>query len=380
MPAPLAGVQVDGHDAFAEQAVAVTVPAVPVVGRLLHRQENQLVLKVHADLRPHARVARIGGRIAFPGIRTVLAFHRDRVEDPQALAGAHVVAANVAFLVAHAYGARPDQVRGADNDHVPGHDRCGRQTDLAGDQVHVLIGLEFQVGNASLAECRVRNPCDGVQRDHPVALGDVEDAGPFTIAPPGQSAPGLLAGCDFSSFTFVLPVQPKQFAGRRIEGHYRAAASRGGVDHATRHQGRGLEIEFRRRTEGCRIETPGDFKIPEILRIDLIVRRVAGVGQIAPIGQPFTATGIETLGEGGRTRVSAKQHRNEPSQRGAAVLAGATCPACLAPISGPPARSVSNAFRRACVSVAGHRPNPSRGVPAVCNSHYMNLDPSNAMS
>ena len=74
------------------------------------------------------------------------------MEDPQALAGADVEAAHVALVVAAADRAAALGVRGADDDDVLGDDRCGVESDVTGDRVHLLIVFELQIDDAALAE------------------------------------------------------------------------------------------------------------------------------------------------------------------------------------------------------------------------------------
>ena len=236
-------------------------------------------------------------------------------------------------------------MRGADDDHVAGHDGRGCQPNLAGDQVHVLVGFQFQVRNAAFAEPRIRNPRDRVQRNHPVALGHVEDAGLLAVAPVRQPATGLLAWCDFAAFALVLAVQPQEFAGRRIQRHDRAARSRRGIDDAVGHQGCGLEIELGLRAEGRRIEAPCNFKVIEIFGIDLAVGCVSSIGEVASVGQPFATRGIETLGERWRAREYTAQHRNESRQDSALEAAGPGDQVPVASVRGSPTSKVPKARR-----------------------------------
>ncbi len=78
--------------------------AVVVAGGRFDGQVDQAELFVDGDLRPDAGVAGVLGRAVEPGIVAEFAFDRNGVEDPEALAGADVEAADVAFVVAHALG------------------------------------------------------------------------------------------------------------------------------------------------------------------------------------------------------------------------------------------------------------------------------------
>src|SRR6185436_15285553 len=89
---------------------------VVVAGRHLGRQIDETELLVHAHLRPHAEVPRVLLGATVPRVVAELAGPRHRVEDPQTLAGAHVVAAHVALVVATAHRAAALGVRRADDD------------------------------------------------------------------------------------------------------------------------------------------------------------------------------------------------------------------------------------------------------------------------
>ena len=118
VPDALAGLQIDGDEAFAEQVVAGTMAAVVVAGRDLDRQIGDAELLVDGHLRPDAGIAGVGPRVLEPRVVAELAGARNRVEDPQPLAGARVVAANVALRVGLAARRRAGAMRGADDDDV----------------------------------------------------------------------------------------------------------------------------------------------------------------------------------------------------------------------------------------------------------------------
>src|SRR5438128_2040868 len=102
MPQTFACPELDGDDAFAEQVVAGPITAVIVAGRHLDRQVRDPELLIDGDLRPDARVARVGGGLVLPCVRAELAGARDGMKDPEPLAGPHVEAADVPLDVPHA--------------------------------------------------------------------------------------------------------------------------------------------------------------------------------------------------------------------------------------------------------------------------------------
>src|SRR4029450_7666646 len=107
--------EIDRDETFAEQSVSRTMSAVVVPRRQLHRQVHQTQLFVGGDLAPDAGVPGIRPRILFPRVVPELARLGNRMEDPQTLAGPHVVAAHVPFLVAAAFRVAARLVRGADD-------------------------------------------------------------------------------------------------------------------------------------------------------------------------------------------------------------------------------------------------------------------------
>ena len=157
VPLALAGLQIDGDEGLAEEAVAGTRAAVVVAGRRLHRQIREPELLVHADLRPHAGIAGVDPRVLVPGLVAELARLGNRVEDPQPLAGAHVEAADVALDVRLAGRHAAGSMRGADDHDVARHDRRRVQTDLARQRIDRLIVVLLQIDDAVRAEARERD-------------------------------------------------------------------------------------------------------------------------------------------------------------------------------------------------------------------------------
>ena len=151
--------------------------AVVVAGRHLGRQVDEAELLVDAHLPPDAVVAGVLLGPLLPGVVAELARLRDGVEDPEPLAGAHVVAADVALVVAPAHRAAALGVRGADDDDVAGDDRRGMQPDVAGDRdPSPDPSSSFRSTTPLLPNDGMRWPGLRVERDHPVAGRDVDDA------------------------------------------------------------------------------------------------------------------------------------------------------------------------------------------------------------
>ena len=92
-----------------------------------------------------------------PRVGAEFARLRNRVEDPEPLAGAHVEPAHVPLLVGLALRHAAFGVRGADDDDVLHHHGRGVKPDLAFDQVHLLIVELLQIDHAIGAEARDRD-------------------------------------------------------------------------------------------------------------------------------------------------------------------------------------------------------------------------------
>ena len=259
MPQTFACPELDGDDAFAEQVVAGPIPAVIVAGRHLDRQVRDPELFIDGDLRPDARVARVGGGLVLPCVRAELAGARDGVEGPEPLARPHVEAADVSLDVPHALRVGTRGVRGAHDHDVPGDHRRGVEPDLSGDQIDLLIEVALQVDDAILTEGGDARPGPGVEGYEPVPGRDVQNPLLLAVAPVGEPSAGQLSRGGGAARTFVLAVHPEQLARGGVERDRRAPRAGGGVEHALHHQRRRLELKFGARTEAVGLEAPGHF-------------------------------------------------------------------------------------------------------------------------
>ncbi len=208
-------------------------------------------------------------RIAVPGVVAELARPGDGVEDPQALAGAHVEAAHKAFHIGsrarHAAGA----MGRADNDYVLRDNRSRVQPNFAGDEIHFLIVVGLQIDDAVGAEARDGRTSFGVEGDHEIARRDIDDALVGTaFSPIGEAASRQLPGSGFPPRAFVLTMNPQLLAGRRVHGDDFAIGSGGRVHDALDDQRRGFEVVFGTRAERVGMESPGDLEFIEIRCVD----------------------------------------------------------------------------------------------------------------
>ena len=102
VPDALAGLQIDGDETLGEEIVAGTMAAEIIAGRFFDGQVGDAEILVDGHLRPDAGVAGVLPRLLQPRVVAELAGLRNGVEDPQPLARAGVVAADVALGVLHA--------------------------------------------------------------------------------------------------------------------------------------------------------------------------------------------------------------------------------------------------------------------------------------
>src|SRR5262249_47425920 len=151
----------------------------------------------------------------------------DGVEDPEALAGAHVVAADVALDVRLAARNAAGAVRGTDDDDVVADHRGGMKADFTSDRVDLLIVLRLQIDDAVDAE-----PGNGiavlrVERDEAIAGRDVEDSLFATVGPVREAATREHPGRTRAARSLDLTVHPQQLTGGRVERHDGSASASG---------------------------------------------------------------------------------------------------------------------------------------------------------
>ena len=154
--------------------------AVEVRRRRLDRQVREAELFVHADLRPHARVAVERPRVLFPRLVAEFAGARNRVEPPELLARAHVVRPHRALRVVVRRDRHAFSERRSDEHDVAGDDGRRVDADLAGLEVDLLVSpfddTGLQIDDAARAERVDRLAGLRVERDEPVTGRHVQDA------------------------------------------------------------------------------------------------------------------------------------------------------------------------------------------------------------
>src|SRR5580698_3100540 len=99
MPLSLPRLQIDADQALAKKIIARTMASIIIARRRFDRQINQSQLLVYSHLRPDAGIAGVLCRSLVPAIVADLALHRNRMENPKALAGLHIESAHIAFVI-----------------------------------------------------------------------------------------------------------------------------------------------------------------------------------------------------------------------------------------------------------------------------------------
>jgi hypothetical protein len=125
------------------------------------------------------------------------------MENPKTLARSRIESAHVAFFVFPALRRAARQVSCAHNDRVSSHDRRGVQTDLAGNEIHFLVIIQFEIDDTVFSKTRHRPADLGVECDHLITRCDVDDAFGFAIGPVRQTAAGELPRRGFAPLSFV---------------------------------------------------------------------------------------------------------------------------------------------------------------------------------
>ena len=162
---------------FRRRGCCRAMAAVVVAGRDLDRQVDEAELLVDRSSASRRRCCRCTTTSrSRPGLVAELAGLRDGVEDPEPLAGAHVVRADVALGVVVARARVPARMRRADDDDVSRDDRRAVPGDLAGLMRDRDPGPRFFRSTTPFRRSRRAAPGLRVEADQLIADRDVEDA------------------------------------------------------------------------------------------------------------------------------------------------------------------------------------------------------------
>ncbi len=292
VPDPLSGLDVDGDDALREQVVAGAHAPVPVVRRRPRRQIDVAQLLVDGHRAPHVGVAAVAPRLVLPRLGPELAALGNGVEDPLHLAGPGVEGADVTGVrlpagqggvlddAAHDDGVADDGQR-----LRVGQARSVDRTSEAAAQIDGAVGPEVRIQAAGA----------GVHGDEQQVVGRDEDARVTARVVLPVRHPAMLpahVGGAFEPIVGAGVVRPDQLAGAGVERrHLPEGGAR--VDQSPDHQRGGLErtgadrLVAGRDLGRERPPSPGDLQLGEVLRRDLVQRRVLGVGRVRPERPPL---------------------------------------------------------------------------------------------
>ena len=331
MPLPLAGPGVQRDQTLGEQVVAAPVAAVPVVRRRRHRQVDEAELVVAAHHRPHVRVPGVLPGAVEPRLVAELAGLRNRVEDPAHLAGAHVVAADVAGR--HLRSPRTVRDDRAEHDDVGADDRRRRVGVLA--LVDLAAQADGGVHHAAVAEGRVGLARRPVERDQAAVVRRVDQAlGGFAVDLPAPVLePALLETSIRRTAGVVAPRvgDPKRLACTRVDRRHLAERGRD-VERAVDVEGRALVHAAAKLRVGLRLDRcpAPDFAQPvDVGRVDLIERRVLGRGAVGGVVMPLAdrrrgrCVGVKsTAAAAGRSEERQEEHCRKPKRAEAGCRRG----------------------------------------------------------
>ena len=272
-----AGGEIKTDKTLAVQVVAGAMTAVVVAGGRLDGQIHEPERFIHRELRPHPRVAGGLGGVLEPRVVARLARLRNGVKDPQALAGARVVTADVALVVAERLRRAALAEGRADNHHVACYDRRPLKAHFARDKIgeNGLIGFRLEINGAAVAERGDARAGLGVEGDEAIARRHVQNARGGAVRPIREAASRERAHRGRTARTFLLDVRPQFGAGGRIQRDDATTRAAGSVEHTADHQRRAFQFELRPRPERIGLEAPRHFERAEVAGVDLLQRRVA---------------------------------------------------------------------------------------------------------
>ena len=341
VPAPLSRPDVEREDAAAEEIVARPVARVALDGRRVRDEVDQTQLRVRGGRRPRRHVARPLPGVVVPRLVPELAGTRDHVELPEELAGGGVEAHDVAGDVLDAGLSVARLVPDEHDDHAVDHDGRGRAGDhaqLAGDAVaRVVAGGAIQPASPVLDERRNQVEAAGlreaVERDRAAPVlqrtaglgverpeeeggtGDEDHPAAVHLGVGHALAVGLPGRAQVAD-RLRLAEGPERLARARIDRHHLPARRGHGVDDAVDVDRRGAVEVVDIGPEVVPPPDPGHLQVGEVVAVDLVQGRRAGVPGVAAEVTPLAVLGAgQTLG--GRIRDGQQQgsHGDEGDER-----------------------------------------------------------------
>ena len=323
VPAALAGLDVEGDDAGAEEPVPGPEPPVEVDGRRVGGDVHEPQLGVGRHRRPRRHVAGPLPGVVLPRLVAELAGPRDDVELPEVLAGAGVVAQDVARHVLDAGLVVALLGRVADDDDAVDDDRGRRAGDvaqLAGDAEVGVVGavpaqprppvgdeVGEQVDHAGAREARQRHRRPPVLEGQPgLCVEGVEKEGgadriddaPAVDLAPGDALAVAVPHAAVEPGGVRLAERPEGLAARGVDGDDGAALAGHRVQGAVDVNGSRAGHPKPRGPEVVAPPDPRHLEVVEVVGGDLVERGIAGVRGVAPDVAPLAGVlGASVRGE-----------------------------------------------------------------------------------
>ena len=310
MPLALAGLDIERDHAVGEQIVAWAVGAETVAGGRFGGQIDMPQFRVSGHGRPDSSIAGNSGAVVEPGFDTDFTGLGNDVKSPQQFTGLRVKAAHVALDVVFRRRPHGNAMRRTDHDHVV-HDERRH----GGSDVDVLAALaETQalkhVDPAVVAEIRVGQAGFGIERNEEEARRDGKDAPLVAETVVGNAPARALARGGVEPLAFLRPPQPEQLTVAGVEGRDVARGAHGGVHDAVDFKRREGGVELGLGADVRRRIAPGELQRTDVVRVDLVERRIALGELVAVMGRPVSRGDV-----GPRLAQGRRNHGQGPGAR-----------------------------------------------------------------
>ena len=263
----------------------MAVAAVVVAGRRTGAEVDPARLVVAAHPGPHVAVAGVAPGLVVPGLRPRLVALRHGVEDPLLLAGADVVAADVAGRHLLRHGEVHD--RHAHQNRVAADDPRGVRARFA----RLIRGADVaaHVDHAGFAELEVGLAGPGVERDELVGARDQHDPLHAAVFPELDAALREAAVSRDAALVGPGVVGPQLLAGLGVD-RADQIQGRDRVERVADHERRAFQVTGQRLrldlTVGCD-PAPRDLELRDVRRVDLRRWRVLRAGPVGGVVAPL---------------------------------------------------------------------------------------------
>ena len=288
VPDPFTGFDIEADQTAREKIVPRPRTAPNIVGAGFDVQVNVAQFGVDRKRSPDTGVPGVVGRPIQPGVVAELARARNGVESPFSFAGHHVERQNVTLQVRSSEAAHC----GADN-HGVACDHYRRGVADASQEVAVEVQIQGFDHVDGAIDAEAWNRTAGVR----IECNELETGGgeqytvvALSVGPVGHAPVNLARGL-FESLPFIRTVDPERFASARVGRDNETPLVHGEIQDTIDHQWRGLAAGLRVGQQAVGFPYPCDFQVIDVVRPDLVERRVAGAALIAAVCGPFAIGG-----------------------------------------------------------------------------------------